>query len=385
MTNEYNRCLSCAKPSCKSACPVNNDIPQFLRLVKQGDYAAAVGIIGHPFGEICGYVCPHDKQCQGGCVLNKRGAPVKVGEVERDVFALNPYKVERTSNALDGMKIAVVGGGVCGVTFAVKTYERGADVTVYEGDKLLSTLRLIPPFRLPVDAIERVETALNGKINVVNKTVDGEHLRRLERDYDVVLVSVGASVNYGLGVDGAELAIDCKDCLQGNFTGKNVVIVGGGNSAMDCARLINSRGGRATVAYRRTVNDMPAFAKEIEQAMRENVKFICNVAPVKLERANGCLALLLAKTVSEGRGKLTITDELSTLTCDCVVTAIGSGFDDSVLGGRGKNTENYHQFGNVFLGGDAKRGKLVADAVADGLRIADLITENKGKICSSTK
>ncbi len=373
MTEKFKSCLGCAKPSCASACPINNDIPQFLQYVNGGDYASAVQILGHPFGEICGYVCPHERQCQGGCVLNKRGAPVLISEAEILAFSVSPYKLERFGNLLSGMSVAVVGGGVCGITFAVKMYEQGADVTVYEKDKLLSTLRLIPSFRLPIKAVERVERAVNGKINVVNKLVNAVTMQKLRRNYDVVLVASGASLNYGLGVIGEELATDYKDCLLGKYSGNNVVIIGGGNSAMDCARYVVSRGGNATVAYRRTVQDMPAFSKEIEQAQRENVKFCCNAAPVKLEKSNGKLLLTLAKTVSEGRGKLVITDETTAIECDCVVSAVGSKFDGELLGG----TDNSEQYDNVYIGGDAAGGKLVAEAVADGIRLAQTIIDGK--------
>lgn len=380
--DESKRCLNCAKPSCKAFCPVGNDIPAFIRLIRQGDYRQAVSLIGHPFGEICGYVCPHDKQCAGNCVLNKRGQAVDVGLIEREAFARYPYQVERVSDDLQGRSIAVVGGGVSGVTLAVKAYEQGADVTVYERDNLLSTLSLIPSFRLPTEALLRVKNAVYGKIKAINEQIDADGLIRLQERFDAVYVASGLTVDYGLGVTGQKLACNYKEFLRGERVGKNVIIVGGGNSAVDCARLAVFSGCNATLVYRRTRDDMPAFCREIAAAERDGVQFVFNAAPVKLEKSDGALQLTVAQTVSEGRGRLTVTDKQSVLQADCVVSAVGSSFDGSLFVGREKNNGAYLQYGNVYLGGDAKGGKLVADAVADGLNAA---REIKERLCSSTK
>ena len=381
-TAESKRCLTCAKPSCKAFCPVGNDIPAFIRLIRQGDCRQAVSLIGHPFGEICGYVCPHDKQCAGNCVLNKRGQAVDVGLIEREAFARYPYQVERVSDGLQGRSIAVVGGGVSGVTLAVKAYEQGADVTVYERDGLLSTLSLIPSFRLPKEAILRVKNAVYGKIKVVNGQIDADGLIRLQERFDAVYVASGLTADYGLGVTGQELACGYKEFLQGKHGCKSVIIVGGGNSAVDCARLAVFNGCNATIVYRRTRADMPAFCREITAAEQDGVQFVFNSAPVKLEKNNGALQLTVAQTVSEGRGRLTVTNKQSVLQADCVVSAVGSAFDSSILLSYEKNSVGFLQYGNVYLGGDAKGGKLVADAVADGIRAA---REIKERLCSSIK
>ena len=373
---ESNRCLQCMRPACRVACPVGNNIPAFLQYVKNGELKKAVEIIGHPFGEVCGYVCPHELQCQGSCVLSRRGQSVQMGEVERTVFALNPYKVERKGNKLKRKKIAVVGGGVSGITFAVKTYEQGADVTVYEKDELLSTLKLIPSFRLPTEALTRIEKALKGTFKVVKQAITAKELAQLQRDFDIVYLATGASVVYGLGIDGDELATPYDDFLRGKNLKDNIVVIGGGNTAMDCARLAKRNGCNVTVAYRRTREDMPAFAKEIEQTENEGVQFSFNLAPVKLEAKDGKLLLTLARTVSEGRGKLTVTDETTVIQCDTVVSALGSGFDKSIFGQQQVGEDVRHPLSNVYVGGDAAGGKVVAKAVADALQTVKYILEN---------
>lgn len=378
--NEVNRCLTCGNPLCKQGCPLRNDYSAIVTYIRSGKCVEAVQAIGHPFGEICGYVCPHEQSCQGACVLGKRGSPVLIGAIERELFAKYPYAVERKGTTLQGKRYAVVGGGVSGLTFAAKVYEQGADVTVYERDELLATVKLIPSFRLPREAVLRVEQTALSRFKVVRRQIDGDELKTLTTQFDGVYVSTGLTTDYGLGVDGQVLATNYRDCLKGNFARGTVIVVGGGNSAMDCARLARSQNCRTIVAYRRTEQDMPAFAREIAEAKNEGVEFVFNVAPTKLTESGDRLQLTLAKTVNEGRGKLIVTSDEFTMDCDSVISAIGSKFDGGILQSD-KNVEQYLQYGNVYLGGDAKGGKLVVDAVADGLNAANEIIENARKIC----
>ena len=405
--DECKRCLGCRVPHCKEACPIGNDIPAFLRYVAEGEYDKAVAHIGHPFGEICGYVCPHEQSCHGGCVLSKRGQAVKMGEVERAVFAEHPYKVQRKARVgskSNGMKVAVVGGGVSGITCAVKLYEQGALVTLFERDELLSTLKLIPDFRLPREAIDRVKATIEGKFNIVKKDINFEDIfvrklypwqpkviREANKDslqltdsYDAVYVSTGASVLYKLGIDGEEFATPYDEFLKSTRHSGAVVVIGGGNTAMDCARLAKRSGCKVTVAYRRTRSDMPAFNREIEDAVNEGVEFRYNVAPIKLERKGDKLLLTLAKTVSEGRGKLTVTDEITVVECDTVVSALGAKFDkDNIYGSfyewlidLSKPHNPLNPRFNLYIGGDALGASTVANAVADGLKVAHMILKD---------
>ena len=389
---------------------MGNDVPTFLQLVSVGEYDKAVELIGHPFGEVCGYVCAHEQQCQGSCVLSKKGQAVKMGEVERAVFATHPYKVERkvrVGSKSSGIKVAIVGGGVSGITCAVKLYEQGADVTVFERDELLSTLKLIPDFRLPRQTIDRVLTTIDGKFTVVKKDINFEDIfvrklypwqtkvqrernkdsLQLSDSFDAVYLATGASVLYKLGVEGEELATPYDEFLKNKVHSGNVVVIGGGNTAMDCARLAKRSGANVTVAYRRTRQDMPAFNKEIEDAYDEGVQFSYNLAPVKLERNGNKLQLTLAKTVSEGRGKLTVTDDITVVECDTVVSALGAKFDKDNLYGAfyewlmdlsKPNNPNNPRF-NLYVGGDALGASTVANAVADGLKVAHMIAKDYTK------
>lgn len=377
---EISRCLTCPKPFCQQGCPLHNDMSAVVKYLRLGELDKAVDVIGHPFGEICGYACSHESQCEGRCLLNKRSYPVLTATIERELFAMHPYVVNRKGSALQGRCYAVVGGGIAGLTFATKVYEQGADVTVFERDELLSTIKLIPGFRMPAEAVLRAQQSVAGKFNVVREQIDGKRLKELQSQFNGVYVATGLTIDYALGVEGQEFAVNYRDCLKGNYSRGTVIIVGGGNSAMDCARLARRQGCKAIVAYRRTEQDMPAFCNEVSEAYSDGVEFMFNVAPTKLYKDGEKLRLTLAKTVNEGRGKLVVTDETFEVACDSVIAAIGSKFDGAILS-CGKNDEQYLQYENVYLGGDARRGKLVVDAVADGLAAANQIIDNARKIC----
>ena len=163
-----NNCLHCKNPQCVKGCPVKFDIPSFLQQAKQGDFDAAVKTVGHLFGEVCGYIC----------ILSKKGKGVDVGLVEILAFGKAKIQIEHCDDALSHLNIAVVGGGVSGITFAQLCYMNGAKVTVYERHRLLHTLRSIPTFRLPSQAADRVEKeVLQSGIHVVQCNVDGEMLQ----------------------------------------------------------------------------------------------------------------------------------------------------------------------------------------------------------------
>ena len=369
LQNESSRCLHCKNPQCQVGCPLHVDIPTFLAHCKNGDFARAVRTVGHLFGEVCGYLCPHCSQCKGHCVLNKRGEAIDVGAVERDAFAQSFPKLLVDDGALLGKKIAVVGGGVSGVTFAVEGYRHGADVVIYEKNQLLHTLDSVPEFRLPRASLARITGAVTqSKIQVVKQAVDGAMLKRLLDENDAVYLATGVMLANKMGIPGEELATTADDFLRGNkFT--DVVVVGGGNTAMDCARLNARNNCNTTVIYRRSREDMPAFPQEIAAAEGEKVQFCFNFAPVSLQKRGAKLVATFAKTVSEGRGKLTLTDELAQIECDAVVVATGNRFDNSVFATEKYVVvdENNCVFGNLYAGGDATGNNLVVLAVADAL------------------
>lgn len=361
------RCLQCKNPGCSAACPLGNDIPTIVRLVREGKFAMAVQVVGHPFGGVCGYVCPHENQCQGGCVLAKRGQAVPTGEAEATAFTNSPYVVARRDDKLAGRRVAVVGGGVSGITFAVKCYESGADVTVYESNMLLSTLYGIPEFRLPHRLLDDIVRSVEqSDIRVEHKYVCQADIAAMQNDNDIVYLAVGRTVCRALGVTGEEYATTADKFLHEAMLPRDVIVVGGGNTAMDCARLNARLGGKTMIAYRRAMADMPCYAKEVQAAADDGVMFETNLAPVMVDKqADGRLSVTFARTNSEGRGRLSVTDELHTFSCDCLVVAAGNMLDGNVYAQ--DKTVPVDKCGNVdgnlYAGGDCAGGSLVVEAV----------------------
>lgn len=361
------RCLQCKNPGCSAACPLGNDIPTIVRLVREGKFAMAVQVVGHPFGGVCGYVCPHENQCQGGCVLAKRGQAVPPGEAEAIAFTNSPYVVARRDDKLAGRRVAVVGGGVSGITFAVKCYESGADVTVYESNMLLSTLYGIPEFRLPHRLLDDIVRSVEqSDIRVEHKYVCQADIAAMQNDNDIVYLAVGRTVCRALGVTGEEYATTADKFLHEAMLPRDVIVVGGGNTAMDCARLNARLGGKTMIAYRRAMADMPCYAKEVQSAADDGVMFETNLAPVMVDKqADGRLSVTFARTNSEGRGRLSVTDELHTFSCDCLVVAAGNMLDGNVYAqDKTVLVDNCGNVdGNLYAGGDCAGGSLVVEAV----------------------
>lgn len=375
------RCLQCKNPGCSAACPLGNDIPTIVRLVREGKFAMAVQVVGHPFGGVCGYVCPHENQCQGGCVLAKRGQAVPTGEAEATAFTNSPYVVARRDDKLAGRRVAVVGGGVSGITFAVKCYESGADVTVYESNMLLSTLYGIPEFRLPHRLLDDIVRSVEqSDIRVEHKYVCQADIAAMQNDNDIVYLAVGRTVCRALGVTGEEYATTADKFLHEAMLPRDVIVVGGGNTAMDCARLNARLGGKTMIAYRRAMADMPCYAKEVQAATDDGVMFETNLAPVMVDKqADGRLSVTFARTNSEGRGRLSVTDELHTFSCDCLVVAAGNMLDGNVYAqDKTVPVDNCgNASGNLYAGGDCAGGSLVVEAVKAAICAYDSVTSCK--------
>ena len=373
------RCLQCKNPGCSAACPIGNDIPTIVRLVREGKFAMAVQVVGHPFGGVCGYVCPHEIQCQGGCVLAKRGQAVPTGEAEAAAFTNSPYVVARRDDKLAGRRVAVVGGGVSGITFAVKCYESGADVTVYESNMLLSTLYGIPEFRLPHRLLDDIVRSVEqSNIRVEHKYVCQADIAAMQKNNDIVYLAVGKTLCRALGVTGEEYATTADKFLHEAMLPRDVIVVGGGNTAMDCARLNARLGGKTMIAYRRAMADMPCYAKEVQAAAYDGVMFETNLAPVRVDKqADGRLSVTFARTTSEGRGRLSVTDELHTFSCDCLVVAAGNMLDCNVYAqSKTVPVDNCgNASGNLYAGGDCTGGSLVVEAVKAAICAYDGVVE----------
>ena len=309
---EASRCIECAKPGCVVDCPVGIQIKQIVALIYAGDYLAAAAKLreDNSLPAITGRVCPQENQCEGGCILGKKGAPVAIGNLERFVA-----DYERTSGQLGlpanapptGKSVAIVGSGPAGLSAAGDLVQRGHRVRVFEALHEIGGVLVygIPEFRLPksivkgeVDNLRRMGVEFETNV-VVGKSVTIDELMQEER-YDAVFVATGAGLPVFLGVPGEHLngvysanefltrinlmrayqadeydqpVYDCRD--------RDVIVVGGGNTAMDAVRTAKRLGAKtATLVYRRSDAEMPARAEEVKHAREEGVEFRMLTAPV---------------------------------------------------------------------------------------------------------
>ena len=395
-------CLNCPmKPCSQKGCPLNNDIPAFIKQVKEGNIEEAFKILSKTtvLGSICGRICPHMKQCQGSCVRGIKGEPVQIGKLEAYVFdeALKNgwYKNIEKTDELKGKKVAVVGGGPAGLTCSSFLARSGADVTIYEKyDKLGGILdHGIPEFRLEKDILEKtIEAILSIGIKVEYNRELGRNLalKELENEYDAIFLSFGANIPSKMNIEGEDLegVYGGNSLLEyGNhpsYKGKKVAVIGGGNVAMDCCRTIKRLGAdKVYVIYRRAEKQMPAEVKEIAEAKEEGIEFLFqnNIVKIlgdkKVEKIE-CIRTELVKKEGETREvPINIEGSNYEMDMDYVVMAVGSSPEKELLGkleqsGIELNKWGYiqvdenHRTSNekVFAGGDLAGDKSTVAWVA---------------------
>lgn len=257
---KVNYCLNCKiKPCSQKGCPLNNNIPEFIKSVKEEKYKEAYKILSETtvLPGVCGKICPHMKQCQGSCVRGIKGKPVDIGDIENFIFEKAVEEKYNLKDVIDmqeksefaNKKVAIIGGGPAGLTCGAFLAKDGVDVTIYEKYDYLGGLLVhgIPEFRLPKEIVkETVNRILSLGIKVKYNKELGKNLRleELERDYDAIFLSIGANKPSKMGVKGEELegVYGGNELLEynihPNYEGKIVAVIGGGNVAMDCAMTI---------------------------------------------------------------------------------------------------------------------------------------------------
>lgn len=305
--SEASRCLQCPKPYCMAGCPADVQIPKFIRALKDKDYRKAIEIIyeTNSLPAITGRVCQVESQCEKACVLNRSGNPIAIGALERFVadLALREGWKAIKRGKLNGGKVAVVGSGPAGLTAAGDLIKFGYDVTVFEAlHKVGGVLSYgIPDFRLPKDVVDKeVKTLTEAGVKIVTDVCVGRTLtidELFKRGYDAVFIGIGTGVPAMLNIPGSNLngiytaneflvrAVLMRAYLFPSYNtpikvGRKVVVIGGGNTAVDSARVALRLGAEEVqIIYRRREEEMPARAEEIKNAKEEGVKIMPLVSP----------------------------------------------------------------------------------------------------------
>jgi glutamate synthase (NADPH/NADH) small chain len=353
------RCLHCSKPACIGACPVNIDIPGFLRLIEQGDPGAAAKKIRETnfLPAVCGRVCPQDKQCQAVCVVGRRNIPVGIGNLERyaaDYERINGLFEIPSIQEPTGKRVAIIGSGPAGLTAAYALAIQGHEVVVFEASHRAGGVMVygIPRFRLPIKIIDediRFLTKLGIQFvynMVIGKILTLEDLLYKE-GFDAVMIGTGAGLPRMLDVPGSNAngVYSANEYLtriylmEANrfpsystpvFSGKKVAVIGAGNTAMDVLRTAKRLGAEATCYYRRSHQEAPARSEELKHAEQEDMvwRWLSNPVEFIVDENNfvkqiKCERMVLSEPDETGRQKPVPTGDFFVEDCDTVVMALG--------------------------------------------------------------
>ncbi len=402
---EASRCLQCKKPFCMKGCPVEVDIPDFIQLVKQGDYVGAAWKIkeSNTLPRIAGRVCPQESQCESKCVLGKKGEPCAIGRLERFVADYAAAHDEGKLPPLPkptGLKVGVVGSGPAGLTLAGSLIRKGIEVTVFEALHQLGGVLVygIPEFRLP-KAIVRSEVNELARLGVEFKTnwVVGriETVKDLleKKKYDGVFIGTGAGAPLFLKIPGENLngVYSANEFLtRANLMkaylfpesdtpvarGRRVVVFGGGNVAMDSARTALRLGAEeVTIVYRRTMEELPARSEEVHHAVEEGIQFKLLSSPLEILGNEAgwavgvrCQQMQLGEPDASGRRRpVPVEGQFFDIECDTAIVAIGNGANPLVPSTTPGLEVN--KWGNIVA--DPETGKTSLDRVWAG---GDIVT-----------
>ena len=421
---EAKRCLNCKNKPCVGGCPVCIDIPAFIAMVAEGDFEAAYDIISasSSLPAVCGRVCPQENQCEGKCVRGIKGEPVAIGRLERFVAdwhnAHLPQK--KAAPVSNGHKVAVVGSGPAGLACAGDLAKKGYSVTVFEALHTPGGVLVygIPEFRLPKSIVAKeIESLCELGVTIATNTVIGKTFSvdelMGEQGFEAVFIGSGAGLPKFMNIPGINLkgvysanefltrVNLMKAYLPDSDTpvqrASRVVVVGGGNVAMDAARCAKRLGAdEVTVVYRRSLDELPARKEEVEHAMEEGIIFKLLTNPVAIlgddegfVRSIQCIEMQLGEPDATGRRR-PVEKEGSEfeIKCDSVIMSIGTspnplikstteGLDTHSWGGivaddkSGKTSKD-----GVFAGGDAVTGAAtVILAMGAGKNAAQAIDE----------
>jgi len=417
---EAERCIQCPKPFCVDGCPVRVDIPRFIKSLRDGDLPAAAESLLNDNALPCvtGRVCPQETQCEQVCIRVKKGNPVAIGYLERfvaDWAQNNPDALPKANPTQTGKKVGIVGSGPAGLTAAGELVKKGHDVTVFEAFHAPGGVLIygIPEFRLPKDIVQaEVDRLVREGVKLELDAIVGRTytIPELREEYDALFLAVGAGLPVFMNVPGENfkgvysaneyltrvnlMGAWSPDSKTPILHGQKVVVVGGGNVAMDSVRTARRLGAEAaSIVYRRSADELPARKEEVHHAKDEGVRFEFLAAPIEVLADENrwvtglkCVRMELGEPDASGRRRpKAIPGSEFTIDCDLVVVAIGTKANPLLTGSAPELTVNEwgylitDEYGmsslpGVFAGGDIVRGAAtVILAMGDGKRSAAAI------------
>jgi len=418
---EAKRCLQCKVPRCVEGCPVGIDIPAFIKYIREGSFEKAAEKIRekNSLPAICGRVCPQENQCMGKCILGLKGDPINIGALERFVADQERKRKLKKPKPVPptGKKVAVIGSGPAGLTAAAELAKMGHEVTIFEALHAPGGVLMygIPEFRLPKDIVSeevRYVESLGVKIEtnvIVGKVITLDEL--FKTGFDAVFIGSGAGLPMFLGIPGENLngiysaneflirvnlmkAYKFPEYNTPVKVGKKVVVIGGGNVAMDSARSALRLGSEVTVIYRRTEEFMPARREEVLNAKEEGINFVFLATPIRFIgdeegwiKKVECLRMELGEPDESGRRRpIPIKGSEFTVDAETVIVAIGQRPNPLAVRGENKIKVTSHgtivvnpetgetDMPGVFAAGDIVTGNAtVISAMAGGKRAAQAI------------
>lgn len=407
---EVNKCLNCPNPLCVKGCPIHNDIPNILNAIKNEDFIHAYLLLKENtcMPDICGLICPHERQCLGYCVKSKIGDGVNFGIVERFI---SEYAYENNLEKIDkniiNKRVACIGSGPASLSFVLMMAKAGYKVTIFEKENKLGGLLYygIPNFRLDKKYLDRfIENLQKYNVEVKTNIEVGKDIKLSEiiSSYDGVFIGTGSQVQNTLqnmdinhkyvvfAGDFLHLYNDNDNTKDVVNCGENVVVIGGGNAAIDAARSAKRLNNVKSVKilYRRSEKEMPAYQSEFNKAKEEGIEFITLINPVKFVYKNDklesveCAIMKLGEIDGSGRPRPVESNEPHKfIKADTVILALGSSNEVSFLTDTDikindkklivVNDKNKTSNDKVYAGGDIVRGPLnVVSAMKDGMNAA---------------
>ena len=419
---EATRCLDCKNPRCVAACPVGIHIPRFIERLREGDIRGAAEVIGQDSSlpSICGRVCPQESQCEGSCILGIKGESVAIGKLERFV---GDWQLEsgRPTPQIEknGHKVAIIGSGPAGLACASDLAKMGYEVTIFEALHEAGGVLVygIPEFRLPKERIVKREIesvkALGVKIEtdvVVGRTMTIDSLLD-EEGFEAVFIGSGAGLPRFMGIEGENLngVLSANEFLtRANlmhaydeeydtpiYVGRKVVVVGGGNVAMDAVRTAKRLGAESVIVYRRSEKELPARVEEVHHAKEEGIDFQMLTNPTRVlgddkgwVRGIECVKMELGEPDESGRrSPVEVAGSEFEIECDVVIMALGTSPNPLIASTTASletnrrgcivaNEDGVTTREGVFAGGDAVTGAAtVILAMGAGRKAAKAINE----------